>query len=131
MTQISKRRPRSPRDAAKQAAPLDACLRPELFKALCDPTRVALLACLAKCGRPCSVSEVAECCAVDFSVVSRHLTLLESAGVVESEKKGRSVRYAVRYADISGALRALANAFEECCPAASCSSEPEDCCRNP
>ena len=49
----------------------DRALDAELFKALSDPTRLKLLACLAKCSRMCSVTEVAECCSVDFSVVSR------------------------------------------------------------
>lgn len=116
MTQISKRRPSSPKQAATCCRPIDAALDPELFKALCDPTRVALLACLAKCGRACTVSEVAECCAVDLSVVSRHLSLLERAGVVEAEKKGRTVYYRVQYGPLCHTLRSLADAFEECCP---------------
>ena len=71
---------------------------PDVFKALSDPTRLRLLACLAKCGRACSVGEVAECCAVDLSVVSHHLSALADAGVVESSKEGRSVSYRVRFA---------------------------------
>lgn len=93
---------------------IDDLLCPDLFRALCDPTRVKLLACLAKCGRSASVSEVAECCSVDFSVVSRHLSLMADAGVLRSEKKGRAVMYAVRYEEIAGKLRALADAIEEC-----------------
>ncbi|MCA9245173.1 MAG: helix-turn-helix transcriptional regulator, partial [Phycisphaerales bacterium] len=70
---------------------MDRQLDTDLFKALGDPTRARLLACLLKCGRPCSVTEVAECCAVDFSVVARHLGLLARVGVLDSEKKGRTV----------------------------------------
>lgn len=91
-------------------------LDPELFKALGDPTRARLLACLAKCGRTCSVTEVAECCSVDFSVVSRHLALLARAGVLESSRDGRVVRYQVRFGPLCQALRALADAFDECDP---------------
>src|SRR5689334_1130924 len=98
MTQTNKRRPISPKQAAACCRPIDGLLDPAFFKAFSDPTRVLLIACLAKCGRGCSVSEVAECCAVDFSVVSRHLSLLETAGVLESVKEGRTVFYKVRYA---------------------------------
>ena len=91
-------------------------LDPDLFKALCDPTRMSLLACLAKCGRPCSVGEAAECCAVDLSVVSRHLSMLEQAGVLQAEKRGRAVFYAVRFGHLCHLLRSLADAIEECCP---------------
>ncbi len=122
MTQMSKRRPPSPRQAAGCRRAIDGVLDPELFKALCDPTRVRLLACLAKCGRTCSVSEVAECCSVDLSVVSRHLSILARAGVLESTRVGRAVLYRVRYAPLCGALRALADAIEECCPAGAAAS---------
>jgi ArsR family transcriptional regulator len=84
---------------------------------LADPTRLFLVACLAKCGRECSVSEIAECCAVDGSVVSRHLSLLARAGVLESRKVGRTVYYQMRYAAVCRALRDLADALEQCCPA--------------
>lgn len=118
VTQMSKYRPDSPRQAACCDRELDRLLDPELFRALGDPTRIRLLACLAKCGRECSVSEVAECCSVDFSVVARHLQVLARAGLVVARKEGRMVQYSVRYHELSGTLRALAAALEECCPAA-------------
>lgn len=113
--QISKR-PMTPKQAAACCGPVDELLTPQLFKALGDPTRVKLLACLAKCARSCSVGEIAECCSVDLSVVSRHLGLLEQAGILESRKQGRAVFYEVRYQDLVGSLRALADAIENCCP---------------
>jgi ArsR family transcriptional regulator len=123
MTQISKRRPATPKQAAARRSPIDEHLDPAFFKALSDPTRVALLACIAKCGRGCSVSEVAECCSVDFSVVSRHLAALAQAGVLEASKEGRTVRYHVRYTEVSLALRSLAQALEECCPGGTAACE--------
>jgi ArsR family transcriptional regulator len=95
---------------------LDELLDPALFKAFSDPTRVSLLACIAKCGRGCSVGEVAECCSVDVSVVSRHLSLLARSGVLEAKKEGRTVFYRVRYAELCRSLRSLADALQECCP---------------
>ncbi len=115
MTQTSKRRPGTPKQAAACCRPIDALLNPELFKALCDPTRAGLVACLAKCGRACSVGEVAECCSVDVSVVSRHLAMLARSGVLEVSKNGREVYYKVRFADLSRTLRALADELESCC----------------
>jgi len=101
-----------PQDAAKCCAPIDDLLDAELFKALGEPTRLKLLSCLAKCGRPCSVTELTECCAVDLSVVSRHLGVLEKAGVLTATKEGRTVYYTVRYKDLTDAFRALARAVE-------------------
>lgn len=108
------RPPRSPRHAARVKRPIDAAFSADLFKALGDPTRLALLACLAKCARPCTVSEVAACCSVDLSVVSRHLALLARAGVLASEKQAKTVYYTVRYADLAASLRAMADAIDAC-----------------
>ncbi|HUN80877.1 MAG TPA: metalloregulator ArsR/SmtB family transcription factor [Phycisphaerae bacterium] len=116
MTQISKRRPATPKQAARCCGPIDELLDPELFKAFSDRTRVSLLGCIAKCGRECSVSEVAECCHVDFSVVSRHLALLARSGVLSVTKKGRTVYYGVRYVELARSLRSLADALDECGP---------------
>mgnify|MGYP003575933462 CR=1 FL=1 len=120
MTQTTKHRPSSPKQAARRISALDKTLDPELFKALSDPTRLKLLACLAKCGRMCSVTEVAECCSVDFSVVSRHLGILADAGVLESRKDGRTMFYHVRYERLGDTLRAMADALDDCCPDDSC-----------
>lgn len=134
MTQVRKntRRaaaaPRTPRQAARRTAPIDRQLDAELFKALSDPTRLVLLACLAKCARPCSVGEVAECCSVDLSVVSRHLAMLESAGVLEARKEGRTVFYTVRFREVTGMLRALADALDQCCPGGVCKPADGGCC---
>jgi ArsR family transcriptional regulator len=117
MTQARKRRPASPKQASACCGPIDDLLDPRLFKALCDPTRAKLLGCLIKCGRACSVTEVAESCSVDFSVVSRHLQLLERAGVLECTKEGRTVFYAVQHRHLCRTLRGLADAIEQCCPA--------------
>lgn len=105
------------RQAFACASPVDDLLDPALFKALGDPTRVRLLSCIIKCGRPCSVGEIAACCSVDLSVVSRHLAVLARAGLAEPSKSGRVVRYAARHARLCETLRALADAVEECEPA--------------
>jgi DNA-binding transcriptional ArsR family regulator len=112
--------PATPKHAAACCGPIDDLLDPGLFKAISDPTRVSLIACIAKCGRGCSVGEVAECCSVDFSVVSRHLALLARSGVLEAKKEGRTVFYRVRYAELCRSLRSLADALEDCCPGKGC-----------
>lgn len=115
MTQVYKQLPATPKQALKRIGGIDEHLSAELFKALGDPTRLLLFSCLAKCGRACSVTEVSECCDIDFSVVSRHLALLARAGVVDVSKEGRTVYYQVRYKDLSHTLRKLAQALEGCC----------------
>lgn len=121
-------RPTSPKQAANCCGVLDDLLRPELFKALCDPTRARLVGCLVKCGRPCSVGEVAECCDVDLSVVSRHLKQLAGAGVLTQTRCGRVVSYAVRFSEVCNMLRALADAIEEHQPCPGECPVSEGCC---
>lgn len=115
---------------------LAARLDPGLFRALSDPTRVALVACLARCCGPASVSQIASCCSVDLSVVSRHLATLAEAGVIEGEREGRQVRYTLRFDTLAATLRALADAVEACRPgpaprrrcAGVCCSSEAGCC---
>ena len=118
----------TPKQAAQCCSQMDKLLDPELFKSLCDPTRLKLLACLAKCGRPSSVTELAECCSVDLSVVSRHLAMLEKAGALESEKQGRTVFYSVRYRSLAQRLRELAIAIEGCRPERTSNARNGDYC---
>ncbi len=104
----------SPKQALTRRRPVDGLLDAELFKALGDPTRLRLVACLVKCARPCTVSEIAECCSVDVSVVSRHLQLLERSGVLEGTRTGRSVSYRVRGDELAAIFKGLAEAMTAC-----------------
>lgn len=90
----------------------------ELFRALSDPNRLAILAEIASCcGGSKSVSEVASGLPRDLSVVSRHLSTLRDAGVLRAERRGKKVHYFCCYEELVGALRSLADAIEACCPA--------------
>jgi ArsR family transcriptional regulator len=99
-------------------AALQRWLSPGLFKALGDPNRLAILAALSDAGRERTVSDVAGCCPVDLSVVSRHLRTLREAGVVDARKQGKEVFYRIRFDTLVTVLRGLADAFEACCPPA-------------
>ena len=95
---------------------LEGLLEPRLFKALGDPTRVAMLLTLAQSRDGLPVGEVAARSPVDVSVVSRHLAVLREAGIVECERQGKVVFYWVRYGALTSSLRALADALDQCCP---------------
>jgi len=103
----------TPKHASKKRAKIDKLLDPEFFKALADPNRVRVLACLIKCARPCSVTEVAACCSVDFSMVARQLAALAKAGLLDANKEGRTMWYAAKSADLSSSFRALADSIDE------------------
>ncbi len=96
---------------------LEVFFDPELFRALCDPTRTQLLAHLCACGSgERTVGEIASWSAVDLSVVSRHLRTLKQAGIVSSRREGKQVLYRVEFGTIASQLRLLADAIEGCCP---------------
>lgn len=63
----------------------------EVFKALGHPTRLWIVRQLAD-GEHC-VCEFVQTVGVDFSTISKHLAVLKRAGVVEDEKRGKSVYY--------------------------------------
>jgi DNA-binding transcriptional ArsR family regulator len=95
---------------------LDAALDLHLFRALAEGTRLKLFACLVKCGRACTVSELAEVCGVDFSVVNKHLKLMAASGLLQAEKQGRTVWYRAQCGDFCDRLRRLVASIAEWCP---------------
>lgn len=114
----------SPAETTCPASALRNALDPELFRALCDPTRAQVLAQLAACGAvERTVGEIASWMAVDLSVVSRHLRTLKQAGIVSSRRVGKQVLYRVEFGSIAGHLRLLADALERCSPV---TAAPED-----
>ena len=119
MASVFHKQPATPKQAARRRSGLDRLLDAEFFKAIGEPTRAKLLACLIKCGRPCSVTEVAACCSLDFSMVARHLQALARAGLLRSHKEGRTVWYEAPSADLAARFAALAEAVREW-PAAGC-----------
>jgi DNA-binding transcriptional ArsR family regulator len=65
-----------------QSSPLDLA-----FQALADPTRRTMMERLSH--GPASVSDLARPLAMSFPAVMQHLAVLESSGLVRSEKAGR------------------------------------------
>lgn len=59
-----------------------------IFQALSDPTRRAMLAQMGRCAVP--VSELARPTGLALPTVLRHLGVLEDAGLIASEKTGRT-----------------------------------------
>lgn len=117
MPKVQRKRPVcSPLEAAERVDPIDEAMDVEFFKALADPTRARILAVIIKSGRRCTVSEVAEACHVDFSVVARHLARLSRAGALCSAKEGRLVYYEPCCGDLARRLHRLAETIEVWCP---------------
>jgi len=72
----------------------------EIFKALSDPTRLALVKLLgeclpAECGGSLCVNALAHKVGVTQSAVSQHLRVLRQAGLVRGERRGHFVHYSL------------------------------------
>ncbi len=95
----------------------------KFFKTLSEPVRVQILKYLMLNGRA-DIQTIAESMPQDRSVISRHLNLMQEAGILICEKENRHVFYNVngqpfieKLVDITEKIRKCMN---ECCP---------DCCK--
>lgn len=77
-----------------------------LFAALGDPIRLTLLDRLSQ-GGPASISELAETFSVTRQAVTKHLTVLSDAGVIEGRREGRSHVWAMNPSKLLDAQRHL------------------------
>lgn len=63
----------------------------KIFKALGHPSRLLMVDTLRN-GEKC-VCDLQTLVGVDMSTISRHLSILREAGIVESDKRGTSIYY--------------------------------------
>lgn len=83
-----------------------------LWAAVADPTRRRLLDVLLARGEATATSLAAEL-PVTRQAVAKHLAVLDRAGLVEAERRGRELRYAVRPERLDEARRSLARVAEQ------------------
>ena len=69
-------------------------LRAQVVKALAHPSRILIAEALID-GEQC-VCELTELVGADMSTVSKHLSIMKAAGLVEVEKRGLNVFYRLR-----------------------------------
>ena len=84
----------------ERVAPLDA-----VFAALGDPTRRAILTRLRR--TPATVTEIAAPFDVSLNAISKHLKVLERAGLLKRERLGREHRLSLVAAPLGKATRWL------------------------
>jgi ArsR family transcriptional regulator len=69
-------------------------LRADILKALAHPSRLMMVHELGR-GERC-VCELTDLVGHDMSTVSKHLNILKKSGIVQDEKRGKQVYYALR-----------------------------------
>jgi ArsR family transcriptional regulator len=77
---------------AKKQAKYEA--RAKIVKAMAHPTRLFIVDELSK-GERC-VCELTDMVGIDISTISKHLSVLKNAGIVQDEKRGLQVYYKLR-----------------------------------
>ena len=111
--------PPTPRSRERAARELAAIVDSELFRALCEPARIAIVKLLTACGRA-DVQTIAAQVPQDQSVVSRHLAVLHRAGVVRREKIGRQVFFELDGISVVTRMERMVEQFRSiiplCCP---------------
>ena len=80
-----------------------------VFKALSDPTRRRILELLRE--RPMSAGELADHFSVSKPAMSAHYAVLREAGLIYSQKPGKSVIYELQMSVLEDALLGFAQAF--------------------
>ena len=78
-----------------------------VFKALSDPTRRRVLQLLR--ARPMSAGELADHIADSKPTLSAHISVLQEAGLVETEKVGRTIWYRLKMSVLEDALLGFAH----------------------
>ena len=66
----------------------------DVFQAIADPTRRELLSLLAEKEMP--VTAISSCFSISRTAVSKHLRILEEAGLLTESRVGRETRYKLR-----------------------------------
>ncbi len=82
-----------------------------LFAALGDPTRLDLVERLAGTGAPRSLAELSSGLPLSRQAVSKHLRVLEGAGLVTSTRAGRETHFALHPEGLDG-VRAYLDAVD-------------------
>ena len=67
----------------------------KIFKALGHPTRLMIVEKLAK--GECCVCELVDMVEADYSTVSRHLSVLKEAGIIQDDKRGQKIFYCLKF----------------------------------
>ena len=97
-----------PEPVARESTEATEAVAEQVFVALADPSRRAVLAALAE-GGPATATDLAAKLPISRQAIAKHLGLLTEAGLVKAEPgERRRVRYRLQSAPMRGAQQFLA-----------------------
>jgi len=79
----------------------------EMCKIFSNPYRLKIL--IALRSRPKTVTELQESINMSQSVVSQHLSIMRSKGILETQRKGAFIEYKLKYPEIMDAFDIMRN----------------------
>jgi ArsR family transcriptional regulator len=85
--------------------------RAQIIKAMAHPTRLFIVDELSRVEERC-VCELTEMIGADISTVSKHLTILRNAGIVNDDKRGNQVYYSLRVPCIMDFFRCVESVMQ-------------------
>lgn len=80
-------------------------IKTKILKAMAHPTRLLIIEELKK-GEQC-VFDLVKLVGNDQSTISKHLSLMKNAGIIEDQKRGLNVFYKLRYSCIISCLKCI------------------------
>jgi ArsR family transcriptional regulator len=90
---------------------LDVNRRAKVFKALGHPSRLLMVEALGE-GEKC-VCELQELVGSDMSTVSKHLSVLREAGLVQDDRRGTNIYYSLRMRCVTSFLGCVQRFFDQ------------------
>lgn len=98
---------------------LNEVLDSKFLTALSEPSRIDVLKQVIRLGKA-DISTLSEGLSIDRSVISRHLAILQEAGILLKEKQGKHVFYQLDPSEAIRKFRQILEQIEEivaiCCP---------------
>lgn len=85
-------------------------LQAKIIKALAHPTRLFIVEELSK-GEKC-VCDLTEMTGFDISTISKHLSILKNAGILEVDKRGLKIFYSLKTPCILNFLSCIENVIK-------------------
>ncbi len=82
-------------DVELAIAPAEVGNTVEVLKALADPTRLSMVKTLQRHGAPICICDLLALYRLSQPTISHHMAVLKTAGLVESQKRGLWVHYAL------------------------------------
>ncbi|MDI3481870.1 MAG: hypothetical protein PWQ97_1525 [Tepidanaerobacteraceae bacterium] len=86
-------------------------VRASIFKALSHPTRLKILDLIGSSGEIC-VCNIVKQLDIDQPTVSKHLSILKNAGIIDSRKEGLMVFYSLKIPCVAEFFRCVDNVIK-------------------